>query len=67
MEVTADRAALGTAASVRQAGLVYTVTSPAFLARWPPNSKVGLFVLKKIPLPLTTHFGEAVQRLTNLL
>lgn len=56
MEVSADRAALGTAASVRQAGLVYTVTSPAFLVRWPPNSKVGFFVYKKTSLPLTTYW-----------
>lgn len=40
MEGSADRAARDTAVSVRQAGLVYTVTFPVFPARWPPNSKV---------------------------
>lgn len=69
MEVSADRVALDTAASVRQAGLVYTATSPAFLARWPPNNKVGFFVCMclKYVCRLPHISARAVQCFTNLL
>ncbi len=69
MEVSADRAALGTAASVWQAGLVYTATSPAFLARWLPNNKVGLFVCMclKYVCRLPHISAGAVQCFINLL